>query len=398
MNVSAFRILRPLPLLLLPACVWLAGCTKSSQAKSPPPPPPSEVSVLTVASESVPRTTELPGRISLVREAQVRARASGILLKRRFVEGSNVKEGQVLFDIDPAPLQAALASAKATLARAEAGLKETKAKAARYEELVKINAVSRQTYDTATAALGQNEADLLASKAAVQTAELNLGYTEVTAPISGRIGRALVTEGGLVSASEATQLAVIRQLDPVYFDFTQASAEILRLKRAIEEGSISESPETANVTLLLEDGSTYPHAGRLLFHDMAVDPSTGMFLLRAEVPNPKNLLMAGMFARGQFVEGITENAVTIPQRTIARGPAGAASVLVVNDQNKVEARSIHIDRTVGSKVIVASGLKVGERIIVEGSQKAPPGAMVVPVPFGAPAPAEKSPASPKSNP
>jgi membrane fusion protein (multidrug efflux system) len=332
-----------------------------------------------------------------MREAQVRARATGILLKRVFEEGSNVSEGQLLFEIDPLPLQASLNSAKAALGKAEAALKESKAKAARYEELVKINAISKQLYDEAIATLGQNEADVLASRAAVQTAELNLGYARVTAPISGRIGKALVTEGALVSATEATQLATIRQLDPVYFDFTQSSTEVLRLRRALENGSLQGlAGGAANVSLILEDGTPYAHPGKLLFSDIAVDPTTGMITLRAEIPNPENLLMPGMFARAQIIEGVKTNAVTIPQRTIARGAAGASTVLVVNDQNQVESRSIEIDRTVGTKVIVAKGLKPGERVIVEGSQKAPPGSVVKPVPFASAAPAG-SPAQPKIN-
>ena len=359
---------------------FVSACGKKDS--KPPPLPPAEVSVVAVASERVDFTIELPGRINPVREAQVRARATGILLKRLFDEGSNVKEGQVLFQIDPVPLQASLSSAQASVAKAEAALKESKARAARYEELVKINAISKQVYDEAVATLGQNEADLLAMRAAVQTAGLNLGYTEVNAPISGRIGKALVTEGALVSATEATQLAVVRQLDPVYFDFTQSSTEVLRLKRSMENGTLqSVSPGQAKITLMLEDGTIYPHSGRLLFSDVAVDPTTGMITLRAEIPNPENLLMPGMFARARIVEGISTNAMTIPQRTVARGAAGASTVLVVNDTNTVELRNIEITRTVGTKVVVAKGLKPGERIIVEGSQKARPGSAVKPVPF-----------------
>jgi membrane fusion protein (multidrug efflux system) len=362
--------------------LFLNACGKKES--KPPARPPAEVSVIAAAVESVSHTTELPGRINPIREAQVRARATGILLRRLFEEGSNVKEGQTLFKVDPLPLEASLTSAKASLARAEAALKESKAKVARYEELVKINAVSKQVYDEAVATLGQNEADVLATRAAVETANLNLGYAEVTAPIAGRIGKALVTEGALVSASEATQLAVIRQLDPVYFDFTQSSMEVVRLKRGLEKGTLqSVSPGEAKITLILEDGTVYPHSGKLLFTDIAVDPTTGMITLRAEIPNPDNLLMPGMFARAQLVEGITTNAITIPQRTVTRGAAGVSTVLVVNDQNAVEARNIEIDRTVGNKVVVAKGLKPGERVIVEGSQKAPPGSQVKPVPFAA---------------
>lgn len=370
----------------LPLAAFFTACGKTDA--TPPPRPPAEVSVVAVAAERVNHTTELPGRINPMREAQVRARATGILLKRLFEEGSNVKEGQVLFEIDSIPLQASLSSAQASMAKAEAALKESKARAARYEELVKINAISKQVYDEAVATLGQNEADLMATKAALQTAGLNLGYAQVTAPISGRIGKAMVTEGALVSATEATQLAVIRQLDPVYFDFTQSSTEVLRLKRALENGSLqSASAGQASVTLILEDQTIYPHPGKLLFSDIAVDPTTGMITLRAVVPNPEHLLMPGMFARAQVVEGIQTNAVTIPQRTIARGNAGAATVLVVNDQDKVELRNIQIERTIGTKVVVAKGLKPGERIIVEGSQKAPPGSVVKPVPFASATPA-----------
>ena len=370
--------------------IWLSACGKKEI--KPPVPPPAEVSVVTVAVERVNRTTELPGRINPLREAQVRARATGILLKRLFEEGTNVKAGQVLFEIDPAPLEASLASAKAALAKAEASLKEAQANMTRYNELAKTDVISKQDYDQAVAALGQDEAEVLAGKAAVQTAELNLGYASVTAPISGRIGRALVTEGAFVSATEATQLAVIRQLNPVYFDFTQSSTEVLRLKREIENGSIqSVAPGAARVTLILEDGTVYQPDGKLLFSDIAVDPTTGMITLRAEIPNPEDLLLPGMFARAQIVEGVNTNALTIPQRAIVRGAAGASTVLVVNSENKVELRDIEIERTVGTKVIVSKGLKAGERIIVEGSQKAPPGSTVKPVPFTE-SPAADSPA------
>lgn len=367
-----------LPLFL--AVLFVAGCKKKPASNVAPPTP--EVSVLTVRTEAVTVTTELPGRINPVREAQVRARATGILLKRDFEEGANVREGDLLFEIDPAPLQAALNSARAELARVEATLKEAQADVERYRELVKINAVSRQAYDEAEATFAQAEAELQARKASVETAELNLGYTKVTAPISGRIGKALVTEGALVSATEATQLALIRQLDPVYFDITQSSSEVLRLRRAMKAGSIrSTASGEASIGLILEDGSRYTHSGKLLFSDVSVDPSTGMITLRAAVPNPESILMPGMFARGELVQGVISNAVTVPQRTVARGPAGTSTVLVVSDENKVETRKINIDREVGAKVVVASGLKAGERIIVEGSQKAPPGSVVKAVPF-----------------
>ncbi len=358
----------------------LGACRKTetpSQAR-----PPTVVSFVAVAAERVERTTEFPGRIVPTREAQVRGRATGILQKRLFEEGSNVQEGQVLFEIDPAPLQAGLDAAKAATARADATLKMSKATADRYKELVPINAISKQVYDQAVAALGQNEAELLASRAAAQTAELNLGYARVTAPISGRIGKAMVTEGALVSATEATLLAVIRQLDPVYFDFTQSSADLLRLRKAFASGSLQGADRgKAGVTLILEDGTPYSHPGTLLFSDISVDPTTGMVTLRATIPNPENLLLPGVFLRARIVEGVNTNALTIPQRTITRGTAGTSTVLVLGPDNKVELRGIEIDRTVGTQVVVARGLKAGERVVVEGSQKAPPGSVVNPVPF-----------------
>ena len=373
----------------------LAGCAKEAKPAVSPPP---EVSVLKVATEPVTITTELPGRVNPMREAEVRARATGILLKRLFEEGAAVEAGSVLFEIDPLPLQAALNSSKAEYARTAATVKEAQATVDRYRELVKISAVSKQVFDQALATLAQAKAELLARKAAVETAELNLGYTRVTAPISGRIGKALVTEGALVSATEATQLAVIRQLDPVYFDVTQSSSDLLRLRRAMEQGSIkSVAPGQASITLILDDGSRYAHPGKLLFSDVSVDPTTGMVTLRGEVPNPENILMPGMFARAELVQGVITNAITVPQRTVARGAAGSASVLVVNGQNKVEMRNIEIDREIGAKVVVASGLKPGEQIIVEGSQKAPPGSSVKTVPFAPPALAKVKPSHISAN-
>ena len=382
-------------LLTLFLTALLGACGKKET--KPPTPPPVEVSVVTVAAERVNRTTELPGRINPMREAQVRARATGILMKRLFEEGSNVKEGQILFEIDPAPLQASLNSAKAAIAKTEASLKESKASLGRYKELVAINAISKQIYDQAEAALAQNEAALLSDRAVEQTAELNLGYARVSAPIAGRIGKAMVTEGALVSATEATLLAVIRQMDPVYFDFTQSSTEVMRLRRALEGGALENvAPGEARVILMLEDGTVYKHPGKLLFSDIAVDPTTGMITLRAEVPNPENWLMPGMFARAQITEGVNTNALTIPPRAITRGAAGASAVLVVNAENKVELRSIEVGPATGTKVIVEKGLKAGERIIVEGSQKAPPGSVVAPIPY-APAPSAGSVDESKSN-
>jgi membrane fusion protein (multidrug efflux system) len=335
-----------------------------------------------VVSAPLPIINELPGRIDAVRIAEVRARVPGILLKQLFKEGADVKAGEVLFQIDPAPLQATLNSAKANLARADAGLKQAEAKANRYKSLVEVNAVSKQSYDDATAAVLQGQAEVQAAQAAVEAADLNLGYATVTAPIAGRIGKAMMTEGALVGQGATTLLAVIQQLDPIYFDFTQSSTELLRLRRALESGSLkSAAAGEARVTLLLEDGSVYPQAGRLLFSDISVDPTTGMVTLRAEFPNPGRWLLPGMFARARLEQAVNQEAITVPQRAVSRGAAGSASVLLVKGDNTVELRPIQIGSAVGNQWVVTSGLKAGERIIMEGLQKVGPGMAVKPVPF-----------------
>lgn len=366
--------------LILGLALW-TGCGRKEAPKMAP--PPAEVSVITVVPEAVAMTTELPGRIDAVRMAEVRARATGILLKRLFEEGAEVKAGQVLFQIDPAPLQATLNSAQASLAKARASEQQARTKAGRFKSLAEINAVSKQDYDNALATLQQAEADVLAARAAVEMAELNLGYATVTAPISGRIGAALVTEGALVSQNEATPMAVIQQLDPIYFDFTQSSTEVLRLRRALEQGRIkSIAPGEAQVVLLLEDGTVYQPAGKLLFSDITVDATTGMIKLRAELPNPERLLMPGMFARARLEQAVNTQAITVPQRGITRNPDGSATALVVSSDNKVKPRRVTTGSAVGDKWIVMEGLKAGDRVIVEGLQKVRPGALVKPVPFG----------------
>lgn len=368
--------------IALLAPILLTGCGKKDASQAAAPPPPPEVSVITVVPEAVTVTTELPGRIDAVRVAEVRARATGILLKRLFEEGAEVKAGDVLFQIDPAPLQAILSSVKANLAKAEASAQQNRTKAERFKALVEINAVSKQDYDEARADLQQAEADVLAARAAVDMAELNLGYATVTAPISGRIGAALVTEGALVSQNEATPMAVIQQLDPIYIDITQSSTEVLRLKRALEQGQIkSISPGEAQVTLLLEDGSTYEHAGKLLFSDITVDESTGMIKMRAETPNPERLLLPGMFARARLEQAVNTQAITVPQRGITRNADGSGTAMVVTPDNKVESRRITTGAAVGNKWVVMEGLKAGDRVIVEGLQKVRPGTPVKAVPF-----------------
>lgn len=344
--------------------------------------PPTEVGVVTIAQETVAVTVELPGRVNAIRVAEVRARATGILIKRLFEEGADVQADQVLFEIDPAPLQASYDSAKANLAKAEATLERAQADARRKESLVKINGVSQQVYEDAKATALQSDADVLAAKAALQTASLNLGYTKVTAPISGRIGKSLVTEGALLSATEATKLATIQQLDSVYVDFTQSTTEILRFRRSFEAGKAQGKPVEANVTLLLEDGTPYAQAGKMLFTDVTVDETTGSVELRASVANPEKLLLPGMFVRGQIELGKNSQALTVPQRAVSRDSTGQAKVLVVNPQNQVEQKPIQTDGVSGDKWVVTSGLKAGERVIVEGLQKVRAGATVMAKPFG----------------
>jgi len=382
-------------LLLFPALVTLIGCGRGPNpggAGGPPGPggppgaamPPTEVSVATIVPEKVATTVELPGRVNAVREAEVRARATGILMKRLFEEGADVTADQVLFEIDPAPLQASYDSAKASLAKAEATLEQAQAKAKRNDALVKINGVSQQAYEDARASALQSEADELAAKAALETAALNLGYTKVTAPISGRIGKALITEGALASASDATKMAVIRQLDPIYVDFTQSSAEMLKLRRSLESGKIQGvSQKEVKIVLLLEDGTTYTETGRLVFSDISVDENTGSVILRGEFPNPEKILLPGMFVRGRVDVAVEDQAVTVPQRGVSREANGQASVLVVNAQNQVEQRSIQTGSASGDKWIVTSGLQAGDRVVVDGLQKIRVGATVKPVPFEA---------------
>jgi membrane fusion protein (multidrug efflux system) len=369
----------------------VTGCGQKPAAFTPPPP---EVSVVTVATESLPVTTELPGRIDAVRTAEVRARVAGILLKETYREGSDVKAGDVLFQIDPAPLQASYDSAKAALAKSEANFKQTQAQADRDQKLIKIHAVSQLDYDTAVSSAAQAQADILAGKAALETANLNLGYATVTAPISGRIGKALATEGALVGQSEVTELAVIQQLDPIYFDFTQSSVDVLRLRKQLAEGQFkSVEPGAARLTLLLEDGSVYPLPGKLLFSDITVDPTTGMITLRAEFPNPDDLLLPGMFARGQLEQAVNSQAIAISQRAVMHGADGNATVYVVTPDNKVEVRIVKAENAIGDRWIVTDGLKPSERVIVDGLQKVQPGAVVSPVPWtaGTNAPAASAP-------
>jgi membrane fusion protein (multidrug efflux system) len=374
-------------LLLGLALASVTGCGRgSTNAFAGGPPgagmPPTEVGVVTIVPEAVAVTTELPGRVNAMRVAEVRARATGILLKRCFEEGADVTAGQVLFEIDPAPLQASYDSAQASLAKAEASQEQAETKARRNETLVKSNGVSQQAYEDARAGALESAADVLVAKAALETAALNLGYTKVTAPISGRIGKAFVTEGAYVLATDATKLAVIQQLDPIYVNFTQSSADLLKLRHALEAGKFqSRSSNDAKVTLLLEDGTSYAAMGKLLFSDISVDETTGSVTLRSEFPNSEKLLLPGMFVRGWIEMAVDRQTITVPQRAVTRDANSHASVFLVNAQNQVETREIQTGSVFGDKWIVSGGLQPGERVIVEGLQKIRPGATVATVPF-----------------
>jgi membrane fusion protein, multidrug efflux system len=379
---SRRRTLRLFSVLAAVAALPLAACSR----KAPPPAAagPVEVGVVTLAPTAVTLTKELPGRTSATRVAEVRARVNGIVLKRLFTEGSEVKEGQPLFRIDPAPYQASLEAASAQLARAEANVANARLQAQRYADLVKDNAVSRQEYDNATATLKASEADVAAGRAAVQTARINVGYTTVTAPVSGRIGRSMVTEGAYVQQAQATLLATVQQLDPMYVDLTQSSAEVLKLRRELESGKLQAAGRgSARVKLVLEDGREYAQEGALQFADVTVDPSTGSIALRALFPNPRSELLPGMFVRARLAEGVNPQALLVPQVGVTRDQKGNPTAMVVNAQKKVERRELVTERAIGDAWLVTSGVKAGEQVLVEGLQKVRPGAEVNPVPAGA---------------
>lgn len=358
-----------------------AACDRGQQAPPPAPLVP-EVAVVTVQPQSVVLTTELPGRTSAYRVAEIRPQVNGLIQRRLFTEGSDVKAGQVLYQIDPAPFQAALDNAMAALARAEANLPAVRLRAERYRRLVDTNAISQQQYDDAAAALKQAEADVHYWKAIVDTARINLGYTRVTAPISGRIGKSNVTDGAIVTAYQPTPLATIQQLDPIYVDVTQSTAELLSLKRRLDEGHLNQSGEDQKkVGLLLEDGTPYPLEGTFQFRDVTVDPSTGSVILRMVFPNPEHLLLPGMFVKALVKEGINEKAILVPQQSVFRDPKGNPLVMIVDPQGNVQQRMLTLDRAMGDQWLVASGLAPGDRVIVEGILKVRPGAAVKAVPL-----------------
>ena len=363
------------------AAVLLAACgAKTDQRPAAPGAgrPPAEVGVVTVAPRTLGLVTELPGRLEASRVAQVRARVAGILQRRVFREGSEVKAGELLFEIDSAPYRAAAASAEASLARALANQTQASAQAERYRPLVEANAISKQDYVNAVAAQKQADADVAAAKAAVQTAQINLGYASVTSPIAGRIGRTLVTEGALVGQDEATQLALVQQINPIYVNFTQSAGDVLRLRKALASGKLKAG--SAGVRVVLEDGSEYARTGRLLFADLTVDPTSGQIMLRAELPNPDGVLLPGMYVRVRQQQAQADDVFQLPQQAVTRSGSGD-SVMVVSADGKVSPRPVKLGSAQDGRWTVLDGLKAGEQVMVDGFQKLQPGAPVKAVPW-----------------
>jgi membrane fusion protein (multidrug efflux system) len=369
--------------VLLLGVLLAAGCGQQS-AGGPPQGGPPEVAVVTIRAENVTTTTDLAGRTSAHQVAEVRPQVGGIVQRRLFQEGADVKAGQTLYQIDPAPYRAALDNATAALARSEASLPAVRLRAERVQALLADRAVSRQDSDDAAAALRQAEADVRYWKATVETARINLKNTSVTAPISGRIGRSNVTEGALVAAYQPVVLATVQQLDPMYVDVTQSSTEQLQLRRRLQEGRLDRNGAgQKKVRLTLDDGTAYPLDGTLQFRDVTVDPSTGSVILRIVVPNPKGVLLPGMFVRAAVKEGVHRQAILVPQQGVSRDPKGNPVALIVDSADKVQQRMLTLDRAVGDQWLVVSGLAAGDRVIVEGMQRARPGSSVKAVPFAA---------------
>jgi membrane fusion protein (multidrug efflux system) len=355
--------------------IIVSGCTQASDTLESAP---VKVSIETLEARPLSVSSELTGRIVAPRMAQVRARVAGVVLKSVFAQGSEVKQGDVLFHIDPAPLQADLDSALAGLKRAQADASRARLQEQRYRRLISGNAISAQEYDNTLAAAQQAEADVAAHQAMVQRARLNLSYSTVTAPISGRIGRALVTEGALVGQNESTPLALIQQLNPIHVDLTQSTRELNELRRALRSGQLQQlGPDQAKATLLQDDGSLYPLPGKLLFSDITVDPGTGQIILRSEFPNPDLDLLPGSFVRVQLEQAIDQRGISVPQRSITRNSAGLAQVLLVDDELRVSLKTVQLGAVNHDRWVVTDGLKSGDRIVVEGLQHARPGEKVV---------------------
>ncbi len=346
--------------------VVVAACSRET---TPPPKGPPEVAVMTLAQQPVSITTELPGRTVPYRIAEVRPQVNGVIQKRLFVEGGQVTAGQQLYQIDPAPFQASLESAQAALARAQATATSTRLLAQRYKPLSEARAVSQQDYDNAVASQDQALADVASAKAAVDTARINLAYTKVYAPISGRTGRSSVTEGALVAANQTTALVVIQQLDPIYVDVTQASTVLLDLRRALAQGKLKQTADSqAEAKLILEDGAIYESTGKLQFTEVTVDSGTGSVTMRAVFPNPDNTLLPGMFVRERLEQGIDEHGLLVPQRALTHNQRGEAMVTVVGPDNKAIQRIVKTERAIGDQWLVSEGVTAGDKIIVTGIQ------------------------------
>jgi membrane fusion protein (multidrug efflux system) len=361
--------------LMLSGSLALTGCDdKPAQQQGAGQAP--EVGIVTLKSEPLQITTELPGRTSAYRIAEVRPQVSGIILKRNFTEGSDIEAGVSLYQIDPATYQASYESAKGDLAKAQAAAKIAQVTLNRYQKLIGTNYISQQDLDTAQADAMQANAAVVAAKAAVETARINLAYTKVTSPISGRIGKSAVTEGALVQSGQATALATVQQLDPIYVDVTQSSNDFLRLKQELESGKLKQENGKAKVELVASNGEKLPQTGTLEFSDVTVDQTTGSITLRAIFPNPNHSLLPGMFVRARLEEGVNPNALLVPQQGVTRTPRGDASVMVVGEGDKVEQRQITATQAIGDKWLVTDGLKTGDRVIVTGLQKVRPGAQV----------------------
>ncbi|MBJ2065651.1 multidrug efflux RND transporter periplasmic adaptor subunit SdeX [Serratia odorifera] len=371
------RGLTPLAaVLMLSGSLVLTGCNDKEAQQQGAQQPAPEVGVVTLKTEPLNITTDLPGRTAAYRIAEVRPQVSGIILKRNFVEGSDIKAGESLYQIDPATYQATYDSAKGDLAKAQAAADIARLTVNRYKPLLGTNYISKQDYDTAISTLQQNNAAVAAAKAAVETARINLAYTKVTSPISGRIGKSAVTEGALVTSGQTNALSTVQQLDPMYVDVTQSSNDFLRLKQELASGSLKQENGKAKVKLLLENGQTYAQEGTLEFSDVTVDETTGSITIRAVFPNPKDELLPGMFVRARLDEGVRNDALLVPQQGVTRNPRGDATALVVGADNKVELRSLKADQAIGDKWLVSEGLKAGDRVIVTGLMKVKPGAQV----------------------
>lgn len=369
-----------LPALMLATSLAACGQGKDAQ-QGQQQQGPAQVGVVTIRPQSVTLTTELPGRTSPYETSEVRPQVNGLITDRLFVEGDQVRRGQALFRIDPQPYRAAVANAQAGLARARAAIASSTGLQRRYAELVKINAISKQEYENAVTSAQQAQADVAAQQAALRTAQIDLARTTVTAPISGRIGRAAATTGALVTAGQTSALTTIQRLDPIYVDVPQSSADLLRLRQSIAAGDLSRGGGAARVRLRLEDGSLYPIEGKLQFADVSVDPATGTQTIRAIFDNPTGLLLPGMYVRAELVEGTNADALLVPQRAVTRNEQGQPTVLVVGKDSKVEMRVLATNRTVGDNWLVTSGLKAGDKVIVEGAMMLRPGAPVKPVPW-----------------